>query len=51
MTEYELKLVRKEGLEAFHDSVSILDCPYNGVSEVLLEEWEEGWWDGFYENE
>lgn len=51
MTEYELKLVYKEGVMAYKDDVCFLDNPYDGVSEELKNQWDDGWWDMFYVEE
>lgn len=48
MTEYELGIAFKEGMEAYYDNVSLVDNPYDGVSVVLAREWAEGFWYKWY---
>lgn len=49
MSDYLLQIAHKEGYQAYLDKVYCMDCPYEGVSLSLKESWENGWWDGFYE--
>jgi hypothetical protein len=49
MTDEMKQIAYNEGVKAYVDDVLCIDCPYYGVSEVLAEMWEEGWWDMFYD--
>lgn len=49
MTEYELTIVFREGRQAFIDEFVVTkDNPYIGVSEILAEMWDEGYWYEWY---
>lgn len=47
----ELKQIAyKEGAESYlEDVTSILNNPYDGVSDALAEMWQSGYWDMWYE--
>lgn len=48
MTEYELNIAYSEGIDAYHDDVtSVINNPYEGVSEVLAKSWYDGYWDAW----
>ena len=49
MTDFLKQIAFNEGCQAYADKVSIIDCPYRGVSETLADLWEEGWWEMFYD--
>ena len=49
MTDFERQIAYNEGCQAYDDSVSVVDNPYEGVSKVLADFWSEGWWDMWYE--
>jgi hypothetical protein len=50
MTDEMKQIAYNEGVKAYVDDVLCIDCPYYGVSEVLADMWEEGWWEtGFWD--
>ena len=48
MTDHEINIAYREGVESYNHKIYVMQNPYEGVSETLEEAWEEGWWDAFY---
>lgn len=48
MTKYELDIVYKEGIQWYRDGLYYTDNPYYGVSKVLADRFDEGFWDAWY---
>jgi hypothetical protein len=44
ITDEMKQIAYNEGVKAFYDDVMLIDCPYEGVSDVLAMMWREGWW-------
>ncbi len=51
MNDYVKQIAYNEGFKAFHDDVRSIACnPYDGVSVILANHWEQGFWDAWYED-
>jgi hypothetical protein len=49
MNDYLRQIAYNEGCKAYiEDYMSILDNPYEGVSDILASMWHEGYWDMWY---
>ena len=51
MTSELQQIAYNEGCEDYLErTLSAHENPYDGVSKILADMWESGWWDMFYED-
>jgi hypothetical protein len=48
MTYYEFALVYNEGVQWYRDGMLCSDNPYYGVSKILADRFDDGYWDAEY---
>ncbi len=48
MSYYEFVLVYNEGVQWYRDGMLCSDNPYYGVSKILADRFDDGYWDAEY---